>query len=533
MVNAGRKATLVLLANTGGAVLGYVALLLIGRYFHPASYGAYLFAFGMTGLFALVSTLGLGTAHQRHVAQGLDPGVAMGVLVRLRLLTGAAAAALFFVAYWVWTSFHEEAITDASTPLVVLLVLALQMLSAARQVLLDTWVGQQRVHRVEVVRLIDTALSVLLLANAAALLARLQGRWEVLPWLGAFWSRTLGMEAAPDFADAALLLVACYLLAKLATLLLAWLWSLRDRVRLGPWNTALALSYVRLALPFALMGALTLVLQYTDSIMLGFFWTSNEVGLYGAAQRLAGVALLASLAVSGVLFPRFAQLRAQDDPAREAATHAKAERYLGLLCVPLAAAMVALPREGLHVLVGDAYLAAAGPLRILAAWAVVATFAQPLLARFMAAGNVRVLLRATALNAGGNALLNLLFIPEGGLGLGLGPTGAALATLLSTLIVYAYLRVMAHRRLALPWASPAQARIVAAGLLLSAALLGARDWLGPGAFARVWHLAGWGLAGLALYVVALLALRELHGRDLEFLRKVAHPRALLAELRGR
>lgn len=531
MVNAGRKATLVLLANAGGAALGYLALLLIGRYFHPASYGAYLFAFGLTGLFALVSALGLGTAHQRQVAQGLDPGVAMGVLLRLRLLTGAAAAALFLAAYAAWTVLKGEAFTDASTPLVVLLVLLLQVLSGARQILLDTWIGQQRVHRVEVVRLVDTALSVLLLANAAALLAHLQGRWEVLPWLGSFWARTLDMEAAPGLGDAALLLVGCYLLAKIATLALAWLWSLRDRIRLGPWDGALARSYLRLALPFALMGALTLVLQSTDGVMLGFFWTAHEVGLYGAAQRLSGVALLAGLAVGGVLFPRFAQLHAQGETGKEQATHAKAERYLGLLCVPLAAAMVALPAEGLHVLVGDAYLGAAAPLRILALWAVVATLAQPLMARFMAAGDVRLLMRATALNAGGNVLLNLLFIPEAGLGLG--PTGAALATLLSTMAMYAYLRVVAHRRLGLAWTSATQVRILSAGLLLVAAWLAARDLAGPEAFARAWHLAGWGLAGLALDVAALLALRELHARDLEFLRKVAHPSALLAELRGR
>src|SRR5688572_10336767 len=91
---AGRKATLVLLSNLVGAALGYASLLLIGRYFAPDSYGAYLFAFGVTGLVAVISNLGLGLAHQRHIAQGIDPGRALGVLIRLLLLVAVPTLAV-------------------------------------------------------------------------------------------------------------------------------------------------------------------------------------------------------------------------------------------------------------------------------------------------------------------------------------------------------------------------------------------------------------------------------------------------------
>src|SRR5688572_26670565 len=117
--SAGRKATLVLLSNLAGAALGYVGLLLIGRYFAPASYGAYLFALGITGLVAVVSNLGLGIAHQRHVAQGVDPGRALGVLIRLRLLVAVPMLAVAALTYGLWSSRNPHALTDATTPMVL------------------------------------------------------------------------------------------------------------------------------------------------------------------------------------------------------------------------------------------------------------------------------------------------------------------------------------------------------------------------------------------------------------------------------
>ncbi|HJQ93595.1 MAG TPA: hypothetical protein VJ874_04840, partial [Candidatus Thermoplasmatota archaeon] len=319
---AGRKATLVLLANLGGAALGYVALLLIGRYFAPAAYGSFLFALSVAGIVSLVSNLGLGVAHQRHVAQGTPVAAGLGVLVRIRAALAAAVLALLGLGYAAYTQLLGKEITDATTPLVLGVALTIQVLSGARQVLLDTWQGLQQVNRVESIRLLDTTLALALLGNAALLLAHLEGRWEVLPGVGAFWADRLGWTAPPTAPAAAALLAGCYLVAKVTTLAVAFAWSLGDRLRIAAWDPALARSYARLALPFALTGTLALVLQYTDTVMLTFFWTPHETGLYGVAQKLSTVCLLAASAVGAMLFPRFARLRALGDRGREARTFA-------------------------------------------------------------------------------------------------------------------------------------------------------------------------------------------------------------------
>ncbi|MEA3166198.1 MAG: hypothetical protein QOJ26_1067, partial [Thermoplasmata archaeon] len=211
--NAGRKATLVLVANLAGAGLGYAALLLIGRYFAPAAFGSYLFAVSVAGLAALVSNLGLGVAHQRHIAQGVEPGRALGVLVRIRLAFAVILLALLGIAYFLSTEVLGRPFTDATTPAVFAVALGIQVLSGIRQVTFDTWQGLQQVNRIETVRLLDTLLTLILIGNAALLLAHLGNRLEVVPGIGAFWADRLGWDALPGAGEAALLLSGCYLVA--------------------------------------------------------------------------------------------------------------------------------------------------------------------------------------------------------------------------------------------------------------------------------------------------------------------------------
>jgi len=529
-VEAGRKASLSLVANLGGAALGYAGLLLIGRYVQPSAYGSYLFAVGVVGFLAIVVNLGFSSAHQRHVAMGVPVGQALGVMVRLRLAATGVFLVLVAAAYGLWDLAHGPNFTDATTPRVLAAAVLLQILAGSRQLLLDTWTGQQRVNRVEGLRMIDTALALVVLANGCLLIAALDGHWSPLPSLGAWWARLLGLHAPLGDEQAALLLAGSYLVGRAATLALGLAWAAADRLPVGRWDRALARSYLTFALPVALTWALGLVLQYTDTILLGFFWTAGEVGLYGAAQRLATIATLLGSAVGTYLFPRLAQLHAEGRREKEAATFGQAERYLALLTFPVAAGLVALPAQGLHVAVGDAYLAAAWPLRWLALAAVLMTLEQPLSSRFLAHGRPRLLVQSSAFNAMANVALNLWFIPPAGLGMG--PAGAALATLVSTALSYAYLRWRSRREFGAPWLPMSHVR---AGV--AAAIVGAGwAWLAraaPGLFARAWQLLGWGLLGGALYLALLGALGELTRKDAAFLRRAAHPAALLAELRGR
>ena len=529
-MQVGRKVAFVIAANVAGAALGYGALLVIGRYFAPAAFGSFVFASSVAGLFTLATTLGLGSAHQRLVARGLPEAVVVGTAARIRL--ALVLAGILVVVGLAWSLAHGPgpALTDATTPLVLGGALALHIVAMARQFLAETWGGRQQVTRIEGARVLDAALLLAFLANAGLMLASLAGRWSPLPQVGDWWATASGLDGPPTVAQTALILVGCTLAAKILSFLVAAAWAVRDGIAFGPFDRAVAGELWSFGIPIAIASAIGLVVQYTDVVLIGFFWTAREVGLYGTAQKLSMMAGLVATAASGVLLSRFAQLSASGEWAVEAKTFREAERWVLTVTIPAVAALVALAPAVIHIAVGDAYLLAAGPLRLLALATFTDILGVPLGARLMGRGRTRLLLQAGAINAVVNVILNLAFIPRAGLGLG--ATGAAAATLVSGFLSYAYLRARARHEFRMPWASVASLRIVAAGALVGVLWWRlARAW--PEAIDRAWELVGWGLAGFVAYVVALAAIGGFQRQDLELVRRAAHPRALWHELRGR
>lgn len=526
----GRKVVFALAANVAGAILGYGALLVIGRAFDPGAYGSFVFASGLGGLYALATTLGLGTAHQRLVARGEPEARVLGTAARIRFALMAGLGLLVALVLWAAARAGHPLLTDATSPAVLGGALAIQVVAMGRQLFAETWGGRQAVARLELVRVIDAFLLVALLANAGLLLRHLEGRWAPVPGVGAWWASVLGWSGPASPERAALLLVGCTLAAKVLSTLLALAWAARDGLRLGPYDGRLARELWAFGLPLAMAGAIGLIVQYTDVVLLGFFWTAREVGLYGTAQKLSVVAALVATAAGGVLLSRFAQTAAAADRAAEDHTLARSEHWILLAVAPAAAGLVALAPQAIHIAVGDRYLAGAPALRLLALAALAYAVQVPLSARFMGHGRARVLVVSGAVNAVANAALNLLFIPQALLGWG--AAGAGAATLASNALAYVVLRRQAHRDFAVPWATASQARVLAAagavGLLWWQAAV---RW--PATLQRVWGLGAWGLAGLAAYLVLLVALRALTKDDVALVRSAAHPAALLRELRGK
>lgn len=529
-MQVGRKITLVIASNVLGALFGYGALLVIGRAFDPAAYGSFLFATGIAGLFSLATTLGLGSAHQQLVARGLPHETILGTAGRLRVLLVLLGLLLTAGFAWGLATFDGPRLTDATTPLVLAGAFAIQILAMARVFLAESWIGLQNVGRPEFTRLVDAGLLLLLLANAGILVRTLAGQWTPLEGIGHWWAGVLDLTQPLEAAQAALLLVACTLLAKLVALLIAVALAVRDGFRFGPYDAAIARRLWSFALPVALSGVIWIVAQYTDVVLLGYFWTSREVGLYGVAQKLAVLAGLAAAAASGVLFSRFSQLSAQQDRHREDRTFREAERWVLLVVAFCVAALVALARPGIHIAVGDPYLPAATTVQLLA----LATFAfalqVPLTARFMGHGETRILVIAGLVNALVNVALNLIFIPRAGLGWG--PAGAAAATALSNLTAWLVLRGHANRRFGTTWLDAPIARTAAAATLVGAGWWQAATWW-PEWFLRVWHLGFWGIAGGLAYLGLLALLGGIRRADIQFLRRSLQPFELLRELRGR
>jgi O-antigen/teichoic acid export membrane protein len=131
-----------------------------------------------------------------------------------------------------------------------------------------------------------------------------------------------------------------------------------------------------------------------------------------------------------------------------------------------------------------------------------------------------------------NIGLNYLFIPEGGLlsPLGIsGPVGAATATVLSQLVGFVGLRVAAMRLTGMKLMQTNTPRHIAAGVVMGIVLYYLNSLI---PLVRWYHLIGFALVGIAVYVCFLFIIREFKKRDLEFFLDLAHPVGMLEYIKS-
>jgi O-antigen/teichoic acid export membrane protein len=136
-----------------------------------------------------------------------------------------------------------------------------------------------------------------------------------------------------------------------------------------------------------------------------------------------------------------------------------------------------------------------------------------------------------------NIGLNYLFIPEWGLlsPLGInGAVGAATATVLSQLVGFVGLRVAARRLTGIKLMQTNTPRHIVAGVVMGIVLYYLNS-LVP--LVRWYHLIGFALVGIAVYVGVLVIIREFKKRDLNFFLDLAQPAGMLgyikSELKGK
>ncbi len=214
-----------------------------------------------------------------------------------------------------------------------------------------------------------------------------------------------------------------------------WLWwrrqapSREERVPLSLIRESLAWQRT------SVMGLATLcnmAFNTVDMLMLGVMASPQQVGLYSASYRVVNQILFTYYIVVQVLYPQLARQNLQQR------MRMLRPRILILLLgfgVAIAAGLSVARRPLLEILFGRQFLPA-GLLLLVLAWAIPFDFVTSYLSNaYIAWGMEKKILLCTAIAAGSNVVLNLIWIPA------YGATAAAVNTLVSYVIFIASLVV--------------------------------------------------------------------------------------------
>jgi len=168
-----------------------------------------------------------------------------------------------------------------------------------------------------------------------------------------------------------------------------------------------------------------LAFNTVDMLMLGVMSDAHQVGLYSAAYRIMNQVLFTYYLLTAILYPRLAR---QDVQQRVRALRPAILLSLVGVGGVFALILALASREVLLIVFGRQFLAATFLLSLLA-WAIPLDFLTSYLCNaYLAWSMEKKVLVCTAIGAGSNVMLNLIWIPR------YGATAAAVNTLISYVV---------------------------------------------------------------------------------------------------
>ena len=369
--------------------LSFVGWALIARALGPSPLGVLQFAIAVFSYVAYVGDPGLTTLGTREFILSARSAGIVSTIVGARLLLAAVASVAVAGASWALGLGESERL--------VIVVLASGQMALALNM---KWVLRSQ-QRSAALALIEASQAVAFVALAFLLV---RGPDSVL-------TAAVAVVAGP-WVEATLSLA--------FTLKREWTWPSLDQ---RTWTT------VRRALPLGVAAFSIAVYYGVDTVLLGVFRSSAEVGWYASAYRLVLPWLQLASIVGWLAMPKIAEMRLHEPDAVPALLRDLARAML-LVALPLSVATTILAPHIVLLAFGDSFAESAGPLSLLI-WSTVtvygnAPFGFLMLARRQDRRYMVIAIAGAVLNLASN----LFVIPAFGM------VGAASTTLATELFVF-------------------------------------------------------------------------------------------------
>lgn len=398
-----------------GMALGYFSRMIIARWLGPSDYGLISLGFAVMTLAATLSMSGLEAGIKRHIpfykGQG-DWGKVKGTIfsaLRISFSISLILTVLFFVfADWISINiFHEPRLT----PVLKIFSISIPFLVLAKNFIATTVGFQDLRYRVYVNDLFQNV------AKFVMIIAFLALGFGVT---GAAWGWVLAVIFMP--------FLAFYFLEK-------EVFSIRNRdIEPKPTDKEL----LKFSFPLIFAGLAGLVMSWTDTMMLGYFSTASEVGIYNAVLPTARLLRIFLGSVGGIFMPVISELYSRNAMEDLRATYSAVTKWIFSLVFPAFLLMVLFSEWIIRILFGPEFIAGATALSILAFGFLILCIVGPTGQILQAYGKTKIILACSFIGAAINFGLNYLLIPLYGVNGAAIATGTSIATIniIHLLLVY-------------------------------------------------------------------------------------------------
>jgi O-antigen/teichoic acid export membrane protein len=210
------------------------------------------------------------------------------------------------------------------------------------------------------------------------------------------------------------------------------LYSLQKFISLRGSKVLQRRKLIRYSYPLFLSGMIGTVIGWSDLMFLGIFLPEKQVGFYNAALPTSLLILIPSQAINSLALPAMSEI-VENDQKELAPTMKTLTHWIIALSFPAFILIALFSDNILATLFTPEYTAGALSMIVLAFGHLFHAASGSLDSVLKATSKTQILFKNSVANLVLNAILNIILIPDFGLGLGI--AGAAIATTSSTIFV--------------------------------------------------------------------------------------------------
>lgn len=394
------SAVLVILGGVASSAANLAERVVIGRLLSPSAYGEVSIGIALLTFTLMIALAGCEQGVSRFIPRYDDVedqrGVwvsGLAVTVSLSILIGAV---LFVAAEPIAAQLFE---TDAAVLLVQFIAISLPFIVSFRIAVAGIRGYENTVYKTILQSFLDpflrTAMIALLLLAGVGIVA-------------------VGVA---------------YLLAAIVTFVVAHLLFSRLMALRGQYRTHIR-ELLTFSAPLVISTVIGVMLARTDTLMLGYFRSSHEVGLYDAAYPIA-TGLTVVLSAFGFLYLPIAS-RLDADGERDVVDdiYATSTKWVYVLTFPVFLLLVVFPNDVMTLVFGPSYADAAAVLPILAVGFFLSATAGRDRETLSAVGATTWIAVGNGIGVTLNVMINLVLIPRFGF------MGAGVASVISLVAVH-------------------------------------------------------------------------------------------------
>ncbi len=379
----------------------FITRVIIARYTTQGDYGIYCIGLALLTFFVFLSCLGLQGGVPRCIAyfkgKGENEKIAGVILTSLQLSTvaGIFLSALVFVSSGILTDvFHLE------QPIIMELFAVTIPFLVVIETLASIFVGFGDIATRVYFR--DSLMSILKILGI--ILAAILG----FGFIGIIYAYLFSMIAAAA-------IFSIYATKKLS---ISKFKVKLNRKKLIYFSTPLLITFLS-----------TTIITRTDTLMLGYFKTSDIVGLYNTASPLAQLLPIFLTSLSFIFVPISSQLYSKNLIGEMRRNYNILTKWVTAATLPFFFIVFLFPDAVLKIIFGSPYVGASISLRILAIGGLVQVVTGPNALTLVVIGKTKLNMIDDLIGAIANVFLNLFLIPT------MGIIGAAIASTASLSII--------------------------------------------------------------------------------------------------